>query len=39
MEKIKSSSKEEICWLGLAEKSVVKLWNNIKDDEVWSKYL
>ena len=26
-------------WLGLAEKSLAKIWDNPEDDVVWSKYL
>jgi len=39
MEKIGDSLKEKQGWLALAEKSLDKLWNNKKDEEVWSKYL
>ncbi len=39
MEKMDRSRKEKIGWMLLAEKSLNKLWNNKKDDEVWSKYL
>jgi AbrB family looped-hinge helix DNA binding protein len=31
--------KEKAGWLMVAEKSMAKLWNNAKDDEIWSKYL
>lgn len=39
MEKLDSSKKEKYGWLVLAEKSLQKMWDNEKDDEVWSKYL
>lgn len=39
MEKIDSSKKEKIGWMVLGEKSMEKIWDNKKDDEVWNKYL
>lgn len=39
MEKLEKNRKEKIGWLILAEKSMKKLWDNRKDDEIWSKYL
>ncbi len=39
MEKIESSKKEKIGWMVLGEKSMEKIWNNKRDDEIWSKYL
>ncbi len=39
MEKLEKNRKEKIGWMILAEKSMHKLWNNKKDEEVWSKYL
>ena len=39
MEKLEKNRKEKIGWLVLAEKSMEKIWDNKKDDEVWSKYL
>jgi Arc/MetJ-type ribon-helix-helix transcriptional regulator len=33
------TQKEKIGWMVLAEKSMNKLWNNKKDDEIWSRYL
>jgi len=39
MEKLDRSKKEKIGWLVMAEKSLEKIWDNKKDDEVWSKYL
>ena len=39
MEKLDVNRKEKIGWMILAEKSMKKIWNNKKDDEVWSKYL
>ena len=38
-EKIEFAQKEKQGWIALAEKSLEKIWNNKKDDEVWSKYL
>jgi len=38
-QKLEESNKQEKNgWLALAEKSLDKVWNNKKDDEVWSKY-
>ena len=39
MEKLESNKKEKAGWLILAQKSMEKIWDNKKDDEVWSKYL
>lgn len=39
MEKLDRNRKEKIGWMILAEKSMNKIWDNKKDDEVWSKYL
>ena len=39
MENLDRSKKEKIGWLVLAEKSMEKIWDNKKDDEVWNKYL
>ena len=39
IEKLDRVKKEKIGWLILAEKSMKKLWDNKKDDEVWNKYL
>ena len=39
MEKLDRTRKERIGWMILAEKSMKKIWDNKKDDEVWSKYL
>lgn len=39
MEKLDRTKKEKIGWLILAEKSMEKIWNNKKDDEIWSKYV
>ena len=39
IEKMKLSKKESYGWLALAEKSLAKIWDNEKDDQVWSKYL
>ncbi|HIH25391.1 AbrB/MazE/SpoVT family DNA-binding domain-containing protein [Candidatus Woesearchaeota archaeon] len=40
--KNKSNNKidyEKLGWMYLAENSFKKLWDNKKDDEIWSKYL
>ena len=39
IEKLDRTKKEKIGWMLLAEKSLNKMWDNKKDDEVWSKYL
>lgn len=39
IEKFDRTRKEKIGWMLLAEKSMTKIWNNKKDDEVWNKYL
>ena len=39
IEKLDRTKKEKIGWMILAEKSMSKLWNNKKDERVWSKYL
>lgn len=39
MEKLDRSRKEKIGWMVLAEKSMNEIWNNKRDNEVWSKYL
>jgi metal-responsive CopG/Arc/MetJ family transcriptional regulator len=39
MEKLERNKKEKIGWMILAEKSMSKLWDNKKDDEIWGKYL
>ena len=39
MEKLDKTRKEKIGWMILAEKSLNKIWDNKKDDGVWSKYL
>ena len=31
--------KEKAGWLALAEKSMQKIWDNKKDDEIWRQYL
>ena len=33
------TKKETRGWMMLAEKSLNKIWNNKKDDEIWGKYL
>lgn len=39
MEKLEKNRKEKIGWFILAEQSMKKIWDNKKDNEVWSKYL
>ena len=39
MEKLDKNRKEKIGWMMLAQKSMEKIWDNKKDDEVWSKYI
>ena len=39
MEKLETNKKENAGFLILAEKSMKKIWDNKKDDKVWSKYL
>ncbi|MAH07019.1 hypothetical protein CMI38_02080 [Candidatus Pacearchaeota archaeon] len=39
MDKLERNKKEKIGWMLLAEKSMNRIWDNKKDDEVWSKYL
>lgn len=39
IERLDKTKKEKIGWMILAEKSLNKLWDNKKDDEVWGKYL
>ena len=39
IDRLASHRKEKYGWLVLAEKSLSKMWDNEKDEEVWSKYL
>ena len=39
MEKLDRNRKEKIGWMILAQKSMNKMWDNKKDDAVWSKYV
>lgn len=39
MEKMETNKKEKFGWLVMAQNSMNKIWDNKKDDEVWSKYL
>ena len=39
MDKMDKIRKEKIGWMILAEKSLNKIWDNKKDDSVWSKYI
>ncbi len=38
-EKMASVKKEKQGWLVLAEKSMQKIWDNPKDEEIWKEYL
>ncbi len=38
-EKIEEVKKEKQGWLVLAERSMKKIWDNPKDEEVWKEYL
>ena len=37
--KLNDSELDDIGWLNLAENSMKKLWDNKRDDKIWSKYL
>lgn len=37
--KIETTQKEKQGWLALAEKSLENIWDNKKDEKIWSKYL
>jgi len=39
MDKLDRTKKDKIGWMILAEKSMKKMWDNKKDDEIWNKYL
>lgn len=39
IEKLDRTQKEKIGWMMVAERSMKKIWDNKKDDEIWSKYL
>ena len=39
MEKLDRNRKEKIGWMILAEESLKNMWDNKKDDKMWSKYL
>lgn len=39
MEKLEKNKREKAGWLILAERSMKKIWDNKKDDEVWAQYL
>lgn len=39
IERLDKTKKEKIGWMILAENSMKKIWDNKKDDEIWSKYL
>ena len=39
MERLERNKQEDAGWLALAEQSLAEIWDNPKDDEVWSKYL
>lgn len=38
MEKLDKNKKEKIGWLIMAQNSMLKIWDNKKDNEIWSKY-
>lgn len=38
-EKIEEVKKEKHGWLVLAERSMKKIWDNPKDEEIWKEYL
>lgn len=38
-DKLEQSAKEKQGWLALAELSLKNVWDNKKDEEVWSQYL
>jgi len=39
MERLEKNRKEKMGWLIVAERSMKEIWDNKKDDKVWSKYL
>ena len=39
MEKLGEDKNEKIEWLVLVEKTMKKIWDNKKDDEIWREYL
>jgi len=39
MERIDTAKKEKQGWLALAEKSMKKIWDNPKDEKIWSEYM
>ena len=39
IEKLDRNRKENLGWMVLAEKSMEEIWNNKKDDKIWSKYI
>ncbi len=39
LKKLNNLELEKLGWLALSEKSMKKIWDNKKDNEVWSKYL
>ena len=39
MERLEKNRKEKMGWLIVAEKSMKEIWDNKKDNKVWSKYL
>ena len=39
IEKLEKNRKEKFGWLVLAERSMKKIWDNKKDEELWAKYL
>ncbi|MBS3080185.1 ribbon-helix-helix protein, CopG family [Candidatus Pacearchaeota archaeon] len=39
IEKLERNRRDKIGWMILAERSMKKIWDNKKDDRVWSKYI
>ena len=39
MERLEKNRKEKMGWLIVTEKSMKEIWDNKKDNKVWSKYL
>lgn len=39
LQSLDKTKKEKMGWMVVAQKSLEKIWDNKKDDEVWNKYL
>ncbi|MCR4369274.1 MAG: ribbon-helix-helix domain-containing protein [archaeon] len=39
MERMDRTRQEKIGWMMMAEKSMKKIWDNKKDDEMWGRYI